>query len=145
MSISLYQTNINGTIKFKNENKQIETHVISSIVHIGHKYDNESVPWPLQIEDHFGKMHDVVLKAGEVNLTSYFIFQILFCRFFPYFFVYIFSIYSYFNSCFHLNFHLYFHFYFHSHFHCIIIYIYSHLYFHYMSIYIFVCILIYVL
>ena len=57
---------------------KVETHVISSIVHIAHKYDNDSVPWPLQIEDHFGRMHNVVLQVGEVNCTSFFIISFLF-------------------------------------------------------------------
>ena len=61
---------------------KVETHVISSIVHIAHKYDNDSVPWPLQIEDHFGRMHNVVLKVGEVNCNSFYILSFLFLNFF---------------------------------------------------------------
>jgi hypothetical protein len=45
---------------------QIHTHVISSIVHIAHKYDNESQPWPIQIEDHYGNIESVALEPGEV-------------------------------------------------------------------------------
>ena len=67
---------------------QVETHVISSIVHIAHKYDNDSVPWPLQIEDHFGKMHNVVLKAGEVNKD----FNFCFCSYFYFYFFILFSL-----------------------------------------------------
>ncbi len=38
-----------------------ETHVISSIVHILHKYDSEARPWPIEIEDHDGYLHAVNL------------------------------------------------------------------------------------
>jgi hypothetical protein len=41
--------------------------VISSIVHIAHKYDNDSEPWPIHIEDHNGVMHAVALKEGDVS------------------------------------------------------------------------------
>jgi hypothetical protein len=40
--------------------------VISSIVHITHKYDNDSEPWPIQIEDHNGRLHSVSLQEGQV-------------------------------------------------------------------------------
>ena len=44
---------------------RIDTHVISSIVHI----DNESdEPWPLHIEDHEGVLHQVVLEPGQMLL-----------------------------------------------------------------------------
>jgi len=46
---------------------QIETHVISSIVHIGHEYDNDDDPWPIEIEDHNGELHSVNLEAGQVG------------------------------------------------------------------------------
>ena len=46
---------------------QIATHVISSIVHIAHKYDNDSEPWPIQIEDHQGNLHSVALQPGQVR------------------------------------------------------------------------------
>ena len=36
---------------------RIETHVISSIVHIAHEYDDDNEPWPIQIEDHDGNLH----------------------------------------------------------------------------------------
>ena len=45
---------------------KIETHVISSIVHIAHQYDDNDQPWPLEIEDHDGNLHAVTLNAGEV-------------------------------------------------------------------------------
>lgn len=43
---------------------RVETHVISSIVHIAHDPDSE--PWPLDIEDHDGRLHSVVLKPGQM-------------------------------------------------------------------------------
>jgi hypothetical protein len=45
---------------------QIQTHVISSIIHVGHQYDNDSEPWPIQIEDLNGNLHSVNLEAGQV-------------------------------------------------------------------------------
>ena len=50
--VRLYQ---NGSSLVMHHDR-IETHVISSIVHIAHQYDNDSVPWPIQIEDHDGKL-----------------------------------------------------------------------------------------
>ncbi|MFZ8998030.1 MAG: 2OG-Fe(II) oxygenase [Ilumatobacteraceae bacterium] len=43
----------------------LETHVISSIVHIGH--DTEE-PWPLWLKDLHGNEHDIVLEPGEMLL-----------------------------------------------------------------------------
>jgi hypothetical protein len=45
---------------------RVETHVISSIMHIAHEYDDQKEPWPIQIEDHNGNLHSVVLEAGEM-------------------------------------------------------------------------------
>ena len=45
---------------------QLFTHVISSIVHIAHEYDDEKEPWPIEIEDHDGQLHSVALQEGEV-------------------------------------------------------------------------------
>lgn len=45
---------------------KVHTHVISSIVHIGHEYDNDDEPWPIEIEDHDGVLHAVNLNAGEM-------------------------------------------------------------------------------
>jgi hypothetical protein len=45
---------------------QSETHVISSIVHIAHEYDDDNEPWPIQIEDHDGNLHSVNLEPGQV-------------------------------------------------------------------------------
>jgi prolyl 4-hydroxylase len=39
------------------------THIIGAIVNIDQETD---VPWPLMIEDHFHRMHEVVLCPGEV-------------------------------------------------------------------------------
>jgi hypothetical protein len=41
--------------------------VISSIVHLVHKYANDSEPWPIQIEDHDGRLHEVNLQEGQVR------------------------------------------------------------------------------
>ena len=46
---------------------QVHTHVISSIVHLVHKYANDSEPWPIQIEDHDGRLHEVNLQEGQVR------------------------------------------------------------------------------
>jgi hypothetical protein len=48
---------------------KVHTHVISSIVHIAHEYDNDDEPWPIQIEDHDGVLHDYNLEAGQVGAT----------------------------------------------------------------------------
>jgi len=40
--------------------------VISSIIHITHKYDNDDEPWPIEIEDHDGVMHAVSLEPGQM-------------------------------------------------------------------------------
>ena len=45
---------------------RVQTHVISSIVHIAHEYDNDDEPWPIQIEDHNGKLHSVNLEPGQM-------------------------------------------------------------------------------
>ena len=35
-------------------------------MHIAHQYDREEEPWPIEIEDHDGKLHTVSLAAGEM-------------------------------------------------------------------------------
>jgi hypothetical protein len=45
---------------------QIQTHVISSIVHIAHEYFDDNHPWPIEIEDHDGELHAVNLEPGQV-------------------------------------------------------------------------------
>ncbi len=50
---------------------KVESHVISSIVHVGHEYDGNR-PWPIEIEDHDGVVHSVTLEPGQVQyLTCY--------------------------------------------------------------------------
>lgn len=45
---------------------RVETHVISSIMHLGHEYDDDDEPWPIEIEDHDGVLHEVSLQPGEM-------------------------------------------------------------------------------
>jgi len=45
---------------------KVHTHVISSIMHIGHSYDNDSEPWPVEIEDHDGELQTLSLEAGDM-------------------------------------------------------------------------------
>ncbi len=44
---------------------RVETHVISSIVHVAHQYDDDNHPWPIEIEDHDGNVHAEVLEPGD--------------------------------------------------------------------------------
>jgi hypothetical protein len=60
--VRLYQ---NGSTIVMHYDKP-QTHVISSIIHIAHSYDDENEPWPIQIEGHDGKLHSVALKEGEM-------------------------------------------------------------------------------
>ena len=46
-------------------NDRCETHVISSIVHVGADVDE---PWPLVVEDRDGQCHDVYLEPGQMLL-----------------------------------------------------------------------------
>jgi hypothetical protein len=70
--MELQQTSSYGVRLYQNgsslvmHHDRIKTHVISSIVHIAHKYDNNSEPWPIQIEDHQGTLHSVSLQPGEM-------------------------------------------------------------------------------
>jgi hypothetical protein len=51
----------------------VETHVISSIVHIAHEYDDDNHPWPIEIENHrTGELVSVTLEPGQVLVTKYF-------------------------------------------------------------------------
>lgn len=45
---------------------RVQTHVISSIIHVAHEYDDDDEPWPIQIEDHDGNLHSVELAAGQM-------------------------------------------------------------------------------
>jgi len=47
-------------------NDKPQTHVISSIMHIAHEYDDDSEPWPIEIEDHNGQLHAVALEEGQM-------------------------------------------------------------------------------
>lgn len=60
--VRLYQ---NGSSLAMHYDK-IRTHVISSIIHIAHDYDNDDEPWPIEIEDHDGNLHAVSLQPGEM-------------------------------------------------------------------------------
>lgn len=60
--VRLYQ---NGSSLVMHYDK-IKTHVISSIVHIAHQYDDDNNPWPIQIEDHNGELHSVNLEPGQM-------------------------------------------------------------------------------
>ena len=44
------------------------THVVSAIVHIAHEYDDDGTPWPIEIEDHDGRLHIVSLEEGQTLL-----------------------------------------------------------------------------
>ena len=60
--IRLYQNG--STLGFHVD--QARTHVISAIVHVGHRYDDDDEPWPIEIEDNDGTLHDVSLQPGEM-------------------------------------------------------------------------------
>lgn len=76
--IELMPTSIYGIRIYQNGSSLLmhvdkpETHVISSIVHVGHEYDNDEEPWTIDIEGHDGKVHSVALEPGQVeqNLVS---------------------------------------------------------------------------
>jgi hypothetical protein len=60
--VRLYQ---NGSSLVMHQDK-VHTHVISSIVHIAHEYDDPDEPWPIEIEDHDGNLHAVALEPGQM-------------------------------------------------------------------------------
>lgn len=60
--VRLYQ---NGSTMVMHNDKPF-THVISSIVHIAHEYYDENEPWTIEIEDHNGELHSMVLEEGEM-------------------------------------------------------------------------------
>ena len=41
--------------------------MISSIVHVAHEYDDDTEPWPIQIEDHDGNLHSLNLEPGQAS------------------------------------------------------------------------------
>jgi hypothetical protein len=47
--------------------------VISSIIHIDHLYDNDSQPWPIEVEDHDGELHTMTLEPGQVRSSARYI------------------------------------------------------------------------
>lgn len=60
--VRLYQNG--STIVMHNDKTQ--THVISSIIHIAHQYDDDSHPWPIQMEAHDGSLQSVNLQEGQM-------------------------------------------------------------------------------
>jgi hypothetical protein len=60
--VRLYQ---NGSSLVMHHDK-VQTHVISSIFHIAHEYDDPNEQWPIEIEDHDGNLHSVNLKPGQM-------------------------------------------------------------------------------
>lgn len=66
--VRLYQ---NGSSLVMHYDK-IHTHVISSIVHIAHEYDDDNEPWPIEIEDHDGKNYLLLLK-NNIKIINIFI------------------------------------------------------------------------
>jgi len=73
--IDLVATSVYGMRAYRNQsslsfhNDKVNTHVISSILHIDHEYDNASEPWFIEIEDHSsGELVKVDLKPGEMLL-----------------------------------------------------------------------------
>lgn len=45
-----------------------DTHVISSILHIGHSTGNDDEPWPLVLEDLHGNTNEIYLEPGDLLL-----------------------------------------------------------------------------
>lgn len=39
-------------------------------MHIAHQYDDDNHPWPIEIEDHYGRLHAVNLEPGQVRLCA---------------------------------------------------------------------------
>lgn len=45
--------------------------MVSSIIHIDHEYyDADKEPWPIEIEDHDGVLHQLLLEPGQVSDCS---------------------------------------------------------------------------
>lgn len=59
--VRLYQ---NGSTMVMHNDKP-QTHVISSIIHIAHSYDDPNELWPIYIENHDGSLHEVALEEGQ--------------------------------------------------------------------------------
>jgi len=60
--VRLYQNGSTLTM----HNDKVDTHVISSILHIDHEYDSEEEPWEIQIEDNNGHLHSLPLERGQM-------------------------------------------------------------------------------
>lgn len=76
--IELVPTSIYGIRMYQNGSSLLmhvdkpETHVISSIVHVAHEYDNDDEPWTIDIEGHDGLVHSVALEPGQVRMATEF-------------------------------------------------------------------------
>lgn len=70
--MKLKPTSIYGIRMYRNgsslsmHNDKVYTHVVSSILHLGHEYDNDDEPWPIEIEGHDGKLYQVNLEPGQM-------------------------------------------------------------------------------
>lgn len=70
--VKLFPTSIYGIRLYQNTSSlvmhcdKVHSHVISSIIHIAHQYDDDDVPWPIEIEDHDGVLHAVALQPGDM-------------------------------------------------------------------------------
>eukprot|EP01041_Mallomonas_annulata_P008053 gene8053-16511_t len=76
--IKLRPTSAYGVRLYQNQSSlamhhdKVESHVISSIFHIDHEYDDDNEPWTIEIEDLNGQLHSVVLERGQPRSTSHF-------------------------------------------------------------------------
>lgn len=72
--VELVATSVYGMRAYRNQsslsfhNDKVNTHVISSILHIDHEYDDAATPWPIEIEDFNGELVKVALEPGEMLL-----------------------------------------------------------------------------
>jgi len=70
--VKLIANNAYGLRVYRNESNlqmhidEASTHIISSILHVGH--DPEGEPWPLVIEDFYGNTNEVFLETGDMLL-----------------------------------------------------------------------------
>jgi len=70
--VRLFPTAIYGVRLYQNSSSLImhvdkpHSHVISSIVHIAHEYDDDARPWPIEVEDTEGNLHSVNLEPGQM-------------------------------------------------------------------------------
>jgi hypothetical protein len=72
--LSLQPTSVHGIRLNRNGSsvvmhyEKVATHVISCLIHINSEYESSAQPWPMEIEDHDGTMHSLVLQPGEMLL-----------------------------------------------------------------------------